>query len=149
VDPVERAGGHLDLTEEVRSIRCPASTTGKPTRVLEQAVVRCRYQEVTMPALLAGWEHHGDVAPFGWVMMALLLIAVVAAFVALVSWMSGGRSARSASPVPDVRPGSREDEALAALRLRYARGEVGRDEFLQASRDLGAAVPPEPPPPAE
>lgn len=35
------------------------------------------------------------------------------------------------------------DEALDAVRLRYARGEMTRDEFLQVTKDLGG---PEPPP---
>ena len=39
---------------------------------------------------------------------------------------------------------------LTRLRYRYARGEVGRDEFFRMWRDLGApgAVPPPAPPPA-
>ena len=41
------------------------------------------------------------------------------------------------------------DPALAEARLRYARGDMTRDEYLERSRDLGGAVPPpEPPPPA-
>jgi uncharacterized membrane protein len=35
------------------------------------------------------------------------------------------------------------DEALDAVRLRYARGEMTREEFLQVIKDLGG---PEPPP---
>jgi uncharacterized membrane protein len=35
------------------------------------------------------------------------------------------------------------DEALDAIRLRYARGEMTREEFLQVNKDLGG---PEPPP---
>jgi hypothetical protein len=35
-------------------------------------------------------------------------------------------------------PGVGSDVALEAVRLRYARGEMTRDEFLQVSRDLGA-----------
>ena len=35
------------------------------------------------------------------------------------------------------------DEALDAARLRYARGEMTREEFLQVTEDLGG---PEPPP---
>jgi uncharacterized membrane protein len=31
------------------------------------------------------------------------------------------------------------DKPLAILRLRYSQGEITRDQFLQASRDLGAA----------
>jgi uncharacterized membrane protein len=39
------------------------------------------------------------------------------------------------------------DPALAELRLRYARGEVTRDEYLQRVADLSGTVPPAPPTP--
>jgi hypothetical protein len=39
------------------------------------------------------------------------------------------------------------DGALQELRLRYARGEVARDEFVERFRDLGGERP-EPPPPS-
>jgi uncharacterized membrane protein len=63
----------------------------------------------------------------------LAFIALLALGVALL-WRRGS----AAGPVDD------RDEALAALRLRYARGEITRDEFLQVSEDLGG--PPTPPP---
>jgi uncharacterized membrane protein len=42
----------------------------------------------------------------------------------------------------------RPDTALEHARYRYARGDIGRDEFFRISRDLGAAVPAESPPTA-
>jgi uncharacterized membrane protein len=33
------------------------------------------------------------------------------------------------------------DEALDAIRLRYARGEMTREEFLQVNKDLGGPEP--------
>jgi uncharacterized membrane protein len=33
------------------------------------------------------------------------------------------------------------DKALSEARLRYARGEMSRDEYLERSRDLGVTVP--------
>jgi uncharacterized membrane protein len=59
---------------------------------------------------------------------------LVAAFVLLARsvW-------RLAGPLPATpesgRPGGRE-QALSALELRYARGEVKRDEYLEKRRDL-------------
>jgi hypothetical protein len=44
--------------------------------------------------------------------------------------------------------GAGVDPALAALRLRYARGELSREEFLRTSADLGAPPPADGPPPA-
>jgi uncharacterized membrane protein len=74
------------------------------------------------------------------VFLFLAFLALLALGVALL-WRRGSAG-----------PGSAQsgDEALEALRLRYARGEVTRDEFLQASQDLGGPAPPpeaSPPPP--
>jgi hypothetical protein len=47
-----------------------------------------------------------------------------------------------------VAPGF--DPALEEVRMRYARGEIDRDEFARRSSDLGsptASVPAPPPPP--
>jgi len=54
--------------------------------------------------------------------------------------------------LPPGRRGWRPDVALEHARYRYARGEIGRDEFIQISTDLGVpldAPPPPPPPPAD
>ncbi|MDQ2961003.1 MAG: SHOCT domain-containing protein [Candidatus Dormibacteraeota bacterium] len=45
-------------------------------------------------------------------------------------------------------PGGPQSPALAELDMRYARGEVPRDEFLQRRADLGGAPPAGPPPPS-
>lgn len=87
------------------------------------------------------WDHGGGPGPLGWAFFALLLLGLLAGVVALGVWLAGGRTARSALPVPAERPSG--DDALAALRLRYARGEIAREEFLRASEDLGAAPPAE------
>lgn len=41
------------------------------------------------------------------------------------------------------------DKPLSILRLRYSKGEITRDEYLQASRDLGVSPQQEEPPAAE
>ena len=76
-----------------------------------------------------------------WIALFLFLafLALLAIGVAVL-WRRGSGTAYG------VGPGS--DEAMAALRLRYAKGEVTRDEFLLASQDLGSTEPP-PEPPAE
>lgn len=45
-------------------------------------------------------------------------------------------------------PHQQADTALQETRMRYARGEMTREEFLQISTDLGGSplLPPEPPP---
>ena len=60
--------------------------------------------------------------------LALLIVGVV------LLWQRNARSG----------PGSRFDEALATLRMRYAKGEMTREEFLQANADLGGGEPPPP-----
>lgn len=80
-----------------------------------------------------GWNHMGGSA--GWGMgfgggffMILFWVVIIAAVVLLVKWLAGG-SARFDLP--------RGKSALDVLKERYARGEIGKDEFEQKKRDLG------------
>lgn len=58
--------------------------------------------------------------------MLVLLGLVVAVFVGLVQWVSGGRAAgRGDTPT-----------ARDILDARYARGEIDRDEYLKRKQDL-------------
>jgi hypothetical protein len=95
-------------------------------------------------------HHHGDgwfpfVGFFGLLLLALAVVAVVLVF-------RGRRDhARPlGGPVPPLSPfgphAPRADDALNHLRLRYARGEVSRDDFMRMSADLGAPLPAEPVP---
>ncbi len=89
-----------------------------------------------------GWWHFG-----GLVLMLLFLILVGVAVWALVRSTRQPPLAAAAPPALAGQP-ARQDPALEEVRLRYARGEIPRDEFVRRSRDLGAAVPdaePEPP----
>ena len=83
---------------------------------------------------------HGDGGPhvFGF----LLFVLLVALLVGLVVFFVGRWGAHRAVP-PAAPTGQRAaEDPLEVLRLRYARGEVDRDAFLQASQDLGGAAPP-------
>jgi putative membrane protein len=77
-----------------------------------------------------GWNHMGWGAGwgmgFGGLFMILFWVAIIAAAVLLLKWLAGG-SARFAP---------REKSALDILKERYARGEIGKDEFEQKKRDL-------------
>ncbi len=79
------------------------------------------------------WGRGFAVRLIAWFLL-MAFLALLALGVALL-WRRGGDDAKV-----DVSSG---DEALDAIRIRYARGEMTRDEFLQVNRDLGG---PEPPP---
>lgn len=85
----------------------------------------------------AFWHGGHGFPVLGW-LVPLLLLALV---VGLVAWaLLRARDGRhvpvAATPAPSV------DVALAELRLRYARGELPREDFLRISTDLGAPPPP-------
>jgi putative membrane protein len=62
-----------------------------------------------------------------WVMFAILLVLLLVAIVSLALALYDRSHAVAASG----------GGALAELDLRYARGELGRDEYLQRRADLG------------
>ena len=79
-----------------------------------------------------GWDHMGSGTGwgmgFGGIYMILFWVVIIAAVVVLAKWMFGN-SSRSDS--------ARGKSALDILQERYARGEIGKDEFEQKKRDLG------------
>lgn len=64
---------------------------------------------------------------FGGIFMILFWVLVIAGVVALVRWAGAGRSDGGER---------RRRTALDILEERYARGEIGREEFEQKRRDL-------------
>ena len=92
------------------------------------------------PGMGFDWEHAQAHAghPFLHVVflvlfVALLIVAVYAAW----RWLAN-RSPRTAYLAPSPAGGAPAD-LLGIVRMRYARGEIGRDEFLRTSADLGGA----------
>lgn len=79
-----------------------------------------------------GWDHMGSGmgwgSGFGGFYMILFWAVIIAVVVVLVKWLFVG-SSRIDLP--------REKSALDLLRERYARGEIGKEEFEQKKRDLG------------
>jgi len=78
-----------------------------------------------------GWDHMGGAGwgmGFGGIFMILFWAVIIVAVVMLVKWLAGG-SSRIDLP--------REKSALDILKERYARGEIGKEEFEQKKRDLG------------
>jgi uncharacterized membrane protein len=84
-------------------------------------------------------HRHGG-HPFAWLFVIVLLGLLVALVVWAVLRLTSARSARPALVAAPL------DDAVDIVRLRYAKGEIDRSEFLRVTADLGAA--PEPPPAA-
>ena len=99
------------------------------------------------PQYMPGWGpyvHHDAWWQSGFHLLPLLLFAV---FIGVLVWgvlrlSSSGAFTRSgaaispAGPMPPAGPPPR-DQALEELRVRYARGELDRSDFLERSADLG------------
>jgi putative membrane protein len=71
-----------------------------------------------------------------WVMFAILLVLFLVAIVSLALALYD-RSHRTVQAQVQAPSG-----ALTELELRYARGEIGRDEYLQRRADLGGSAAP-------
>jgi putative membrane protein len=67
-----------------------------------------------------------------WVMFAILLVLFLVAIVSLALALYDRSDDKASSP----------SGALVELDLRYARGEIGRDEYLQRRADLGGSAAP-------
>jgi hypothetical protein len=84
--------------------------------------------------------HHGP-GPFAWLLLALLLALLVLGIVALMRSWNSPRPPTGGFPTGTPPPGPQADPVLGELRLRYARGEIGWDEYVQRLTNLGYLVP--------
>lgn len=91
-----------------------------------------------LPAQYPYWEHAGHSGHGLEWLIGLLLLALVVAVVTtlIVRWLAGSQ-ARALPLVPAAA--GQADDALRVVRLRYARGEIDREQFLQTTSDLGGA----------
>ena len=67
----------------------------------------------------------------GWIFMILVWGLIILGIVALIKWLMTQTSREQ---------GTRNKTAMEILQERYARGEIGREEYEQKRRDLGAGV---------
>jgi hypothetical protein len=89
-------------------------------------------------------EHMAN-SPLAWATFALVLLLVLTVGALLVARFSrGGRrhGRHFGPPMMRLRGGGARPDPLEILRMRFASGQMTRDEFLQATSDLT-----EPPPP--
>jgi uncharacterized membrane protein len=90
--------------------------------------------------------HHGG-PPLAWATFALVLLLTLAFFAVLIARMSSRRRHHGwHHRMAFAGPGGPPDP-LELLRMRYARGEIDRDAFLQGTSDLTASAPTEEEPP--
>lgn len=75
---------------------------------------------------MMGWG--GGWGLFGVLHMLLWWVLIVLGIVVLVKWLVGGGRAGS--------EGAAGSRALEVLKERYARGEIGKEEFDQKRKDL-------------
>ena len=84
-------------------------------------------------------QHGGGPHIFAWLLFVFLLLLLIGlAVLVLTRFSITQRSPALPAPVP-MRAGEDPQELL---RLRYARGEIDRETFLQVSQDLGGNPPP-------
>ena len=82
------------------------------------------------------FTHHGWWWGLGGILPSILLLVLIGVTI----WAVLRTTARG--PILAAGAGSsglsgRKDQAIEEVRLRYARGEMAREEFVQRSRDLG------------
>lgn len=98
-----------------------------------------------------GRPHGGGADTLEWVIFALLLVLVLLVIALLALSLMGrkrfgrqfGRGMHGPPGVSGDRPWGRPDP-LSIVRMRYARGEIGRDEYAQLMQDIGGAPEVEP-----
>ncbi len=94
------------------------------------------------------WQQGAHHAHEGWwsgplhaIVLLLLLALLVAGVVWLVRRLSPPVATQAAVPAAVPAGATAADPAVAALRMRYARGEVSREDFQHAIEDLAGAAP--------
>jgi len=76
-----------------------------------------------------GYAHDAGTNPVEWAILGLAIAILVIVTLLLLDVCARRRKMR--------RSQSGQDEAVSALRLRYAQGEIGQDEYSQALTNLG------------
>ena len=81
-----------------------------------------------------GWNMMGGGFMWFWVIMVVVMVVVLALLVAGAIWLA---RTLTRPPSPPSGPGP----ARAELDLRYARGDLTREEYLQRRADLEGGQP--------
>jgi uncharacterized membrane protein len=81
--------------------------------------------------------------PLQWATFALVLLIALTLGALIVARLAGGGRRRRFRMHRGHRP-----DPLEVLRIRFASGQITRDDFLQATSDLAHEAPTQPQPPA-
>jgi putative membrane protein len=73
------------------------------------------------------WGYMHGFGVFGWLIMIVFWVIVIAAIVLVVRWLMSS---------PRYESDGTENKALSILDERYARGEIDREEYEQKRKDL-------------
>ena len=87
-------------------------------------------------------ELGGGNTPLQWATFALVLLIALTLGALIVARLAGGGRRRRLRMHGGHRP-----DPLEVLRIRFASGQISRDEFLQATSDLAHEAPTQPQPP--
>ncbi len=79
-------------------------------------------------------DHQGH--PFVWFLLLVLFAALVVLAIYTLIRLTRGGGGGGAAPAA-----AGPDAAVESVRMRYARGEIDRDEFVRVATDLGAPPP--------
>lgn len=89
--------------------------------------------------MMMWWGNGGDMGAAGWIgmiFMILFWIAVVVGIVYLIRYLVSRPSADGWREPPGPSVGQEKPDALRTLEDRYAKGDIGREEFIQRRDDL-------------
>lgn len=73
--------------------------------------------------------------PWGGILQTIVPLLVLAGLVAVVVWVIL-RTSRQPAPMMPAGGAARVDQALEHVRMRYARGEIDREQFQRMTQDL-------------
>jgi hypothetical protein len=97
------------------------------------------------PNLVAFHEHAAN-SPLEWATFSLvLLIALTLGALIIMRLARGGRRRHMHGPPVMKMRGAGAPDPLEVLRMRFASGQISRDEYLQTAADLTVESPPPPP----
>ncbi len=74
------------------------------------------------------WSYH--MGFFSMIMMAVFWVIVIIGIIFLIRWLAASASHKG-------RDAGSQDSALEILKIRYAKGEINKEEFEQKKKDLG------------